>query len=463
MKSLYNYLIFEGSATENTKIQETLSCVFFDGYFNSGAPFTSTDDLMKYYSDNTSLIEEIAAAAHLDIDKYNSFIAAKNQRGTQYTKSCLDWQKSFLYQCESLRKWISQHRSFNEELIFIHHDTKIGIHNGQIEQGWGIVERVNGGSKKYHYPNKDAYQKADIYMVSAKLNPNPEGDINDEISYWIRSLEGKTSEKFIGISLKKLNRPLQNIPEVGVNQKTFTVDPSTIKCDIPIFDDVVFKDPSDITPGKLTAKIIFDLDDGDHSSTYNINIRSSRCGPNHHDKDPHVSYRMTTTVELKEENGVANKGKLTNLIKQWNNNEVLNDVKGKNWNDYKVKIDTIIKNFSKHKIPVTINPTNQAKDLIDFLAKNYEEIDKIYTDFEKTGEKPGKSTDDSTIKPESLDLLTLYNITKWYNVSWTILNIFEIISNKMDDPSKTIIDMYKYGIGESSDTDLRLPYVLLGR
>lgn len=463
MKPLYNYLILEGSATENTVIQETLSCVFFDGYFNSGAPFTSTDDLMKYYSDNTSLIEEIAAVAHLNIDKYNSFIATKNQRGTQYMKSCLDWQKSFLYQCESLRKWISQHHSFNEELIFIHHDTKISIYNGRIEQGWGIVERVNDGSKKYHYPNKDAYQKADIYMVSSKLNSKPENDINDEISYWVRSLEGKTSEKFIGISLKKLNRPLQYVPEVGVNQKTFTVDQSTIKCDIPIFDDVVFKAPGDIAPGKLTAKIIFDLDDGDHGSTYNINIRSNHLGPNHHDKDPHVSYRMTTTVELKMENDVANKGKLTNLIKQWNNNEVLNDVKGKNWDDYKAKIDTIITNFGKHKIPVAINPTSQAKDLIDFLAANYAEIDQIYANFEQKGEKPGKSTDDSTIKPESLDLLTLYNITKWYNVSWAILNIFEVISNKMGDPSETIIDMYKYSIGESSTTDLRLPYVLLGR
>lgn len=462
MKPLYNYIILEGSATENTVIQETLSCVFFDGYFNVSVPFKTTDDLMKYYSDNAALIEEIASIAHLDIDKYNSFIAEKNQKGTQYMKSCIDWQKSFLYQCESLEKWISQHRSFNRELVFIHHDTKIAVHNGQLETGWGIAERVNDGYKKYHYPNKDAYQKADIYMTSSKLDPTPEDDINDEASYWVRSLEEKTAEKFAGISLKKLNNPLQNVSEVGVYPKPFTVDTSTIKCDIPIFDDVKFKNPSAIAPGKLTAKIIFDLDDGNHNSTYNINIRSSRRGPGHHDKDPHVSYSMTTTVELKEENGVANKGKLTNLIKHWNNNEILNDVKGKNWSDYKKKIDAITKNFSKRNIPVSINPTDQAESLINFLAVNYEEIDKIYAKFEKTGEKPGKSTNDSTITPESLDLLTLYNITKWYNVSWAILNIFEVISNKMDTPSQTIIDMYKYGIGESSEPP-RLPYVLLGR
>ena len=47
MKKLSNF-INEANVTKETKIQETLSCLFFDAWFNLDNDFDNIEDLVEY-------------------------------------------------------------------------------------------------------------------------------------------------------------------------------------------------------------------------------------------------------------------------------------------------------------------------------------------------------------------------------------------------------------------------------
>ena len=493
MINLYRYLndIFENNAVKTTLIQELLSCVFFDAWFNMDNKFDKTEDIYEYYKRNLTLIQNICAMSNskLKIKDFDDFMNP--------TKKSKDWQKSFIFQCKSFENWIKNHPSFKPgELTFVHHDTHIGIFKSSVSTGWQIAERVNKGVKKFGYPKKDLYQKADIYAVVNKIDNTPEKDIESEVVYWINALSNNSKDKFVGISLKKLSKSISNVYTFGLDNSVEAIEDGTVTFKIDTFNINTFNPAAgDIVPGIITTYIHFNVNEsyGENSdfierSEYDIFVKSNGKGVEHATKDPLASYIAPVTTELKKKNSSAQSGKAQSLINDWleENNDIDKDVlksnncKGKGPEDFlsiHKYICSVLDNLNNEKISsYSFNFTPQAIQLLNFLSNNYIKIDEVYKTFkDKNGDEKSvlsKIKEISVLKEIDKTksfkeiMVMLYNITKWYNVSWKILNVYYIIAKQIEKNglNKTILDIYNYSKGISSkDKDLNLPYVLIGQ
>lgn len=490
MINLYRYLndIFENNAVKITLIQELLSCVFFDAWFNMKNKFDKTEDIYKYYKENLTLIQNICAVSksRLNIKDFDDFM---NQ-----TKKSKDWQKSFIFQCKSFENWIENHPSFNHELTFVHHDTSIGIFKTSVSTGWLIAERVNNGTKKFGYKKKDLYQKADIYAVVNKtvntpdeIDNIPEKDIESEVVYWRNALLNNGEDEFVGISLKKLSKSISNVHTFGLDKSVEAIEDRSVKFEINTFNNIIFNPSAGvITPGVITTYIHFNVNSSEEDkSEYDIFVKSNGKGVEHAKKDPWLSYIAPVTTELKKKNSSAQAGKAQSLINDWleENNDIDKDVlksnncKGKGSEEFLNIHRYICDVLNKEKISsCSFNFTPQAIQLLEFLKNNYEKIDEVYKTFKdkkedeesvlsKIKEIPGLKEIDKIKSFEEI-MVMLYNITKWYNVSWKILNVYYIIAKQIEKNglNKTILDIYNYCKGvNSNDKDLNLPYVLIGQ
>lgn len=480
MINLYRYLnsIFENNAVKTTLIQELLSCVFFDAWFNMEKKFDKTEDIYEYYKNNITLIQNICLySSRLKIEDFDDFM---NQ-----TKKSKDWQKSFIFQCKSFENWVKKHKSFECDLTFVHHDTSIGIFKTSVSKGWNIDERVNKGSEEFGYKDKDLYQKADIYAVVNKIDIKPEEDIEGEIVYWVNAISNNSEDKFVGISLKKLNKAISNVHTYGLDKSVVSIEDKSITFKIDTFNNITFNPLlSDIKTGVITTYIHFNVNSSEgEDSEYDLVIKSNGKGVEHATKDPWVSYIAPVTTELKKKNSTAQAGKAQSLINDWleeNNNisdkDVLksNNCKGNGSEDFLNKWNYICSVLSKEKVIFSFEFSTGAKQLLDFLSTNYIKIDEVYKTFKdkKGDEENVKSKIDEIpgleiYKTQSFDeiMVMLYNITKWYNVSWKILNVYYIIAKQIEKNglNKTILDMYNYSKGiNTNDKDLKLPYVLIG-
>lgn len=475
MKTLSIYLneclskIFEGNAAKETLIQETLSCFFFDAWFNLHEQFDNNEELVEYYQEHIDVVTQIATMVGLTIDDYNTFLLSKNSRD-KYVPVSRDWQNSFIYQCESFEKWISTHPSFSHNLTFVHHDSKIGVYMGGVTQNWSIATRVDNGTKKFKISDKNKYQKADIYAVVDSVDIKPEDDINDEVSYWSQAIDDDNSDVFVGISLKKLGKPLSKVHTYGLDQMTMTVDEKSVGFNFGIFNNVQF-DPKKglLVPGVVTSTMRFGVDVDGETKTGEFAIRANNKGPEHAMKDPHVSWQASTTVELKMIGASALGGKCVSLVSTWLTDKI-NNCKDKTSADYKKKLTTIAANLKPSGVDFDPSLSNDTVAMLDFLAENNKTIADLYKAFEK-GPK-----EISTIQPYLNDLRydvddikdamsSLYAATKWQNISWRIVCILEAISNhiKKEGLNQTILQLYAAAKGISmKDTDIHLPYVLLG-
>lgn len=481
MINLYRYLngIFENNAVKTTLIQELLTCVFFDAWFNLKKVFNKHEDIYNYYKENMSLIQNICAFSDLKL-KMEDFDDFMNQ-----SKKSKDWQKSFIFQCKSFENWIEKHKSFKSALTFVHHDTSIGIFNRTVKKGWNIAERVNKGTKEFGYKDKDLYQKADIYAVVNEIDITPEEDIAGEIVYWVNALSNNDKDKFVGISLKKLSKAISNVHTYGLDNSIDSIEDGSITFKIDTFNHITFNPlAGDISPGLITTYIYFKVNSSDgENSIYELSVKSNGKGAKHATTDPWVSYIAPVTTELKKKNSSAQSGKAQSLINDWleknngiSDKDVLksNNCKGKGSSDFLKKWNYIYSVLNKEKIVFSSIFSQETIQLLDFLSKNYIKIDEVYKTFkDKKGDKDSVLSKINEIEGLKINetqsfeeiMIMLYNITKWYNASWKILNIYYIIAKQIekDGLNKTILDIYNYSKGiNTSDKDLKLPYVLLG-
>jgi hypothetical protein len=463
-------LFLEANMAKETLIQETLTCMFFDAWFNMDERFDNINEIVEYYNANKDLIEKIASGAGLTINDYDALFLDLNTKGKSSAKA-KQWQNSFIYQCESFENWINSHKSFDTDLVFVHHDTSIAVHNGKIENGWGIADRVDIGTKKFGYKDKDIYQKADIYAIVNKIGNTPEDDISEEVSYWVKSINGETSDKFVGISLKKLGRALGHVHTYGIDQSVINIDPKSINFKFDIFNNVEF-DPAQgvLKPGIVTTSVFFDFDDGQEKKECKIDIRANSKGPKHAMIDPHVSYGAAVTVEMAMKGAKALAGKAQSLISEWIG-EKMESAKTKGSADYKSKLNYIKSIFASEGVDFDVTLDDATTKFLNFLSANNEKIMDMYKSFEKNGknlESIQPYLDELGINMDGSikDIMdVLYASTKWHNVSWKILCDVEAIATytKQHGINEAITQIYKTCKGISGkDSKPHLPYVLIG-
>jgi hypothetical protein len=227
---------------------------------------------------------------------------------------------------------------------------------------------------------------------------------------------------------------------------------------------------------------IVNSSDGENSE-YELSVKSNGKGEKHAMTDPWVSYASPVTTELKKKKSSAQSGKAQSLINNWleENNDISdkdvlksNNCKGKGAQDFEKKWKYIYDVLRKEKVDFSFEFSIGAKQLLDFLSINYIKIDEVYKTYKETkGDKesvlskideiPGLEID----KTQSFEqiMVMLYNITKWYNASWKILNIYYIIAKQIEKNglNETILGIYNYSKGiNTNDKDLKLPYVLIG-
>lgn len=454
---LKNFITEKLSATTGTLIQEILTCIFFDAYFNLNEKLKTTDDIVEFYNGNETLIKKVSAMMGVSKPEFDEFLIKTNNKG-KYEKVCLDWQKSFIFQCESFEKWVKKHPSFSKNLVFIHHDTSLGVHNGDVTGGWSITRRVDTGRSKFGFKDKDEYQKADIYAVINDVNVSPEEDISNEVSYWVQSIEGKDSDTFVGISLKKLRKPLSNVHTYGLDQDTLTVKEGSVECRFPLFDGVKYAE-NDFKAGLTTSEIHFVMmfGDGEHNAIFSIRSNGKDAAKHAH-VDPKASFGVPTTTELKTKNAGGQGGKCQSLISSWFTTT------GK---DYDVTVyDSMLGNISAVFPSIPNKLPNDAKLLLEYLYTNHDSILNIYKNYEKGGGIDAVANDLEGLgfppTDETIDML--YDATKWEVALFKILQSWEAISIKVKQSSvETVLaDMVKYAKGIGDEDDLRLPYVLIG-
>lgn len=454
--NLREFIVEKLADSTRTIIQEILTCVFFDGYFNLNKKFKTPDDIVDYYNNNEELITTISNAISLPKSFFDEFLLEKKPNG-KYEKLPIEWQKSFVFQCESFDKWIKKHPSFSKNLVFVHHDTTIGIKDGQMKNGWSITKRVDTGRAKYGFKDKDEYQKADIYAVVNDINVTPEADISDEVSYWIQSIEGKDSDQFIGISLKKLKKSLSNVHTYGLEQDIVTVKDGSISCKFPLFDGVTFS-PNKFTAGLTTAEVHFTLvTDKEYDAIFAIRS-NGKDAKNHAHKDPKASFGVPTTTELKIKGAGAQAGKCQSLISSWiiDNNKRLDSTSYEN----------MLKNIHSVFVDIPDSLSNDSKELLDYLYNNHDSILNLYKKYEKEGGIKAITNEltELGLEPVESTIDMLYNATKWEIAVYKILQSFDAIVNQSKQTSieNTIADMVKYAKGIGDEDDLKLPYVLIG-
>jgi len=495
MKSLIEYLnenvapMFEARAAADTEtmVQEILTCVFFDAFFNKRVDFDTTEDIIEYYeSVKKSIIEPIikmpgVRASLEDFDKLLLSTEAKGKNKVEkYTKKSEEWQKSFVLQCDAFDSWLNTHKSFHTPMVFVHHDSSIGVINGRATGGWKIADRVDNGVKKYGISEKDVYQKADIYAVCQDTETKPEDDIADEVSYWINSIEGDAKSKFVGISLKKLNSKLSNVHTYGLDHIECSIDPDSIKIINPIFNSTVAgTNLGDSKPGTTSSYLKFDANLAGDLSSCVFDIRTSGADSDSRivvkSNQAHTCFGVTALGQLRLTGKAAQAGRAQRLISDWAKKEGVSLKRNDDADssDFKNKFDTIKKMALDNHIVIDDDITSDSLKLIDMIKQNNDKLmdafkacnkgnHKLTQDMIDACSKMGVTIDESNY----VDMYKkLFDLVKWKAATWSILCNYEAIFKHAEssDFKTTLKEMVMFAKGIStSEKDLHLPYVMIG-
>ena len=515
MQSLSTYLIenlhpiFErgsSNASKETMIQELMTCVFFDAYFNQNENFSKVEDIIEYYNKVKDSVITKLCVSGLKIKDFDEFLLETELKGRgnnkeeRYTKKALDWQKSFLYQCESFDNWLKDHKSFPaKNLVFLHHDTSLGVRNGQVSSGWSLTDRVDKGVSKAGYSRKDDYQKADIYALTQKVADKPMDDLTQELLYWQQAVDGSTIP-FVGISLKRLIKPLSHVHTYNMDKLTMEIDEKSVNLSLPIFDGVQFtKIDQPLKTGGTSAAFVFDATIGDDKSDFRLDIRTSAAGaesrlfnpgakPN---KNAYDCFSVMAGTQLNSTKSGGQLGRAQDLLKKWASETHTEYTGGININrsskegvwasssTYNKRLQEIVSAIEKYHINGdTPKVSGAAAALIDWVADNADTILEMFTTYTKEAGKTsargwhdvltgyGEKLGIEINKDNYVEILTnIYEAVKWKSASWSILSILRVLFAKMNESGSTAtlsqIAMFAKGITFDADK-VHLPYVMIG-
>jgi len=515
MQSLSEYLIenlhpiFErggSNASKETMIQELMTCVFFDAYFNQNEKFSKVEDIIEYYNKVKDSVIAKLCVSGLKIKDFDGFLLetelkgrGKN-KGEHYTRKAQQWQESFVYQCESFDNWLKDHKSFPaKNLVFLHHDTSLGVRNGQVSSGWSLTDRVDKGVSKAGYSRKDDYQKADIYALTQKVADKPMDDLAQELLYWQQAIDGSTIP-FVGISLKQLIKPLSHVHTYNMDKLSISIDEKTIKLYLPVFDGVQFtKIDQPLKTGGTSSKFSFDATLGDDTMDFVLDIRTSSSGArsrlfNSEKKDNKNAYdcfNVTVGTQLNSTKVGGQLGRAQDLLQKWakeTHTEYTGAVKYNRtakesvWADamtFNKRLQDITAPMMKYHINGDVPKiSGSAAALIDWVAVNADVIFDMFTDYNNAegktssrgwnevlipyGEKLGFDINESNYEEI---LINIFEAVKWKSASWNILSILRVLFAKMKDAdaSTVLSQMAMFAKGINFDSDkIHLPYVMIG-
>lgn len=461
-------LIIKEASEGKTKFQELLSCLFFDACCNKGIIFSDSNDILQYYKKSEKIIKELVSIMGTSKDNFDDIIKSK------------DWVKSYIYQCNSFMNWLKQHKEFKKPLMFSHHDTSIGILEGDVFDDYNIAERVDKGFKLYGISNKDTYQKADIYAIKPYRDPfkSPKSDSTDELAFWEK---GILDGKFVGISLKQIKHDIHYPDTYNFDEVIITVNPSTtqLKCDV-FTNAKVNPKLCEFKIGNVSSEIGFDIEicnpkrDAEKFRAI-FAIRSNSNGAQSHAlKNPKVSYATPVTTELRDSKGAAQWGKCGEWVKSFG--DKLPNTINHTSNDFITLINEIKSSFAKYNVQVDINLNPDSIAALDFGGKYNEMIYNLFVNFEqgnvnennidnylkKIGIKRGNKSFEEV-------MFSLYNFAKWYSITWKMLNTFVCITNIFEkfgglkEGLEAICYKAKSLKNPSLDAKtIQLPYVMLG-
>lgn len=511
MRSLYTYIlestchIFErGDDKKVTKIQEILTCVFFDGYFNSHNTFKTIDDIVSYYNDvHDSLIHNISKVCNISIVDFDNFIinTDKIKRGHTYSNDSESWQKSFLYQCETFKNWLDKHKTFpSHNLTFLHHDTSIGICNKMFTTGWSLDDRVETGAKKAGYSNKDDYQKADIYALAPAaqgVSKEPDDSISQELSYWQQAIEGKNPAKFVGISLKKLLKPISSVHTYNMDDISMSIDNDSIELYMPIFDSVKFSSIDNVVKcGGTTAMFKFLANLAGEDIDCALDIRTSAASAdsrvfnpkNNPKKKAYDCFTVGAGIQLRVAGSGGQGGRASSFFDEWveetgidcscsvKTHQPAKTAVWGNASQYNAKLQRILASAKLYKIDCgNVNIDSAATAMINWVAEHADVIYsmmKQYTDNNRNargwdeslmsyGEQLGVNITEDNYQ---LILTNLFNMVKWKSAIWNILSRIEVIFVKIQQDGFSVLEqlaMFSKGISFDKNK-IHLPYIMIG-
>lgn len=470
---------------QDTPTQELLSCVFFDAFFNKGLNFDKSEEIIDYYvSIYDTLISELSKISKIPVAVFDKImhVREKKRGGLDDNKT---WIKSFRMQCDSLNNWISKHPSFNTNLIFVHHDTKIGIFNGNITTNWSIAKRVENGRSQFHINKKDDYQKADIYMLIKDISAKPEKDIISEITYWCDSIDNKSSDLFAGISLKMLNKQISNPHTYGVGDFEFIVGDDII-CNIPIFRNVIFdqQDLNNSQPGITSSFIKFDATYDSDPIGCEFDIRTSGNLATEHIKEPNkrsdscFSGKSVSTAQMTAKGMGGQAGRMQSIVTEWCKKydiEVgIDAFKNMNSGSCITQSNSINKTLKDNNIKITsnISLSDDCCKMIDWVFENTNNLIIMFKEFDKSKHRLTDTiieqakkigiilTEDNYINI----LIKVFSICKWKIATCSSLAYFDAICHRMNEVGvkQTLTELFCVAKGISMGDLKHLPYVMIG-
>lgn len=475
-------ILFEvkGSAGTETPVQELLTCVCFDLFFNQNVKINNENDLKKVLEEHENTLDEIDSKTDFPFKEiaYN-MISWENKSNTSEKTTAKQWLRSFYYQCISFDNFLNENKQFPQSgITFLHHDTKIGINNGVVSTGWSLlVDRVNNGVKKLAGGgDKDLYQKADIYAIWDNTDTAiPSNSLPEEILYWSQAAteDGQINDKFVGISLKKLKKPLGHVKVYNIENSDDVMDASEINLNINPWKGAKFKSKEDFTPGLLTGYINFKLKWGKDEISKILSIKSNSLSDDHIDrKKAWDFFHANTTIELSTKNGLANEGKVMSFI-----NNILAELGHKKEKDpsyydsntLNVLISEINSLCKECGVDGIADMTKDAKDIIDTLFIEKDSIENLFKAWDNRSKDPQNA-------PERDVVLMFAKAIKWKCVVFKQLTVVKAIlmyaqKLKGDNFEKGIdlsslaslllvlVELVK---GAKGISDKCLPYVMIG-
>lgn len=386
------------SAANETVIQELLTCVYFDCWFNRNIKDENPIGLRdRVFEEASQVMDALGNSVGRGFSEgARDLVDFENAKKPGDRQKKKDWMLSFWCQCKSFENWLSENPGFtshfgSKPIAFVHHDTKIGVCKGDVSHEWSqVVNRVDRGYKEYRLRDKDTYQKADIYAVlDDSDSASPYEDPIEEITYWANAAMGKSEDAFVGISLKKITRPLTNVHMFNLTETEEVFDASEIEFDVEPFEDVRFNSPEDFSVGKITSTIKFDLKWLGNDQKKIVSLRSNGFGDSHIDKSAMSFFHPASTVELSSVGMKAAEGKVVsrvNRMAEMIGRKTEKDPAVYTASELSVQIVELKNLCSRFGIELSLNMTEDSKNLITFLYDNDQKIREMFTAWDKRKE-----------------------------------------------------------------------------